>query len=99
MTMLTKFFAGASFIFALTFAPGVQAQSCADVCTCTSACNTPCQDMGERSRCGSAGMPCVGNCAKADPRASADSQTSSDDAQKACDTQQNADKASTEVES
>ncbi len=99
MTLLTKFFAGAAFLFTLSFAPGAQAQSCAEICTCSSPCNTPCQDLGERSRCGTAGMSCVGNCAKGDPRASADTQKSSDEASTACDAQQDTDKASTEVES
>ena len=58
-----------------------------------------CVDGGEPSRCGSAGLSCIGNCAKVDPRASADTQQSSDEARKACDTQQKTDKASTEVES
>ncbi|MFP2964068.1 hypothetical protein ACLEPN_41755 [Myxococcus sp. 1LA] len=98
MNTLTKFLAGASFLFALTFAPGAQAQECYEVCDCSKPCNTLCQDGGERSRCGTAGLSCIGNCAKNDPRASADDKKASDKAAPACGNQQT-DKASEEAES
>ncbi|NVJ02896.1 MULTISPECIES: hypothetical protein [unclassified Myxococcus] len=98
MNTLTKFLAGASFLFALTFAPGAQAQQCYEVCDCSKPCNTLCMDGDERSRCGTAGLSCVGNCAKSDPRASAGHKKASDGAAPACDQQQD-DKASEEAES
>ncbi|MFP2904061.1 hypothetical protein ACLESD_03100 [Pyxidicoccus sp. 3LFB2] len=81
MNTLTKFIAGTSFLFALSFAPGAQAQSeCYAVCSCSTSCATPCNDGGERSKCGLSGFPCAGDCAKNDPQASASEQKSSDDA-------------------
>ena len=98
MNTLTKFLAGAAFLFALTFAPGAQAQECYEVCDCSKPCNTLCMDGGERSRCGTLDLPCAGRCAKNDPRASAGEQKSSDGAAPACGQQQD-DKASEEAES
>lgn len=97
MNTLTKFLAGTSFLFALTFAPGAQAQyQCYEVCDCSKSCNTMCWDGDERSKCGTAGLSCVGNCANNDPRAAADGQTSSNAADPACGQQQDG-KASEEA--
>ncbi|ATB51219.1 hypothetical protein [Corallococcus macrosporus] len=98
MNTLTKFLAGASFLFALTFAPGAQAQECYAVCDCSKPCNTPCQDGGERSRCGTSGYSCLGQCAKNDPQASVSDKKASDEAAPACG-QQQTDQASEEAES
>ncbi|ABF92141.1 MULTISPECIES: hypothetical protein [Myxococcus] len=98
MNTLTKFLAGTAFLFSLTFAPGAQAQECYEACGCNVPCNRVCTDNGQPSRCGLAGAPCLGDCAKNDPQASASDKKASDKAAPACG-QQQTDKASEEAES